>query len=286
MSISSPTDPGHTLYFGFLIVIIMVLFAWTYIPLYEIVINSSVLIFAYSVSIYVGNNVTTDVFLNELIPSVFVMLGALCAGFVGRAINENHVRQTFLYRNSLKELADKQNYYANHDDLTGLPNRRSSEHFFQEDLNHALEHNNLHFVMLFDLNYFKAINDEYGHQTGDAVLKVIAKRLKSCTREEDHVCRIGGDEFAISLVVENNNINFVKNLQRKITDSVTQPIKLGDQMLRVGISIGIASFPEDGKNIRVLLNIADGRMYEDKFIQKKIDVLGHSRGIEASLFEK
>jgi len=282
MSISSPTDTGHYINFGFLILIIMVLFAWTHIPLKEIVMNVTLIIVAYSASIYVGNNMETSVFLDELIPSVFVMVGALCTGFVGRAINENHVRQNFLYSNTLKELAEKQNHIANHDDLTGLSNRRSSEELLQQDLNYAMQHNISHFVMLFDLNYFKIINDEYGHQAGDAILKVIAKRLQSCIREEDHVCRIGGDEFAISLVADQNKRDFVINLQGKIRDSVTQPIKVGDQMLRVGISIGIASFPDDGSNCRVLLNIADDRMYQDKFRQRKSDELGQSKAIEAT----
>lgn len=276
MSISSTTDTGHYINFGFLILIIMVLFAWTYIPLHEIVINAFIIIVVYSLSIYVGNNVETDIFLNELIPTLFVMFGAVSAGFIGRMINENHVRQAFLYRNSLKELAEKQNYFAHHDELTGLSNRRYSEELFQQDLSYAIKNNFSHFVMMFDLNYFKIINDERGHQVGDAVLKVIAQRLKNCTREKDHVCRIGGDEFAISLVVDKNQTNFIDNLQHKVKESITQPIKIGNQMLSVGISIGVASFPDDGSNYRVLLNIADERMYQDKFLQKQPDVQGSS----------
>ena len=285
MSISAPTDSGHYIYFGFLILIIMVLFAWTHIPLKQLVLNATVMIVAYSVSIYVGTNIETSLFLYELLPSVFVMFGALCAGFVGRAINENHVRQNFLYSNSLKELAKTQSYYANHDCLTGLANRRYSEQLLNKDLNFAIKHKMSHSVMLFDLNGFKMINDVHGHKAGDEVLKVIAKRLQRCTREEDNICRLGGDEFVISLVVEPNNPEFVSNLQNKIKESVTQPIKLNNKMLRVGVSIGIASFPDDGSNCSVLLSIADDRMYHNKFTQRKSDELDQSMEIEAPAIE-
>ena len=283
MSISSPTDTGHNIYFGFLILITMVLFAWTHIPLREMVMHVAVTIVAYSASIYEGNHIEYSVYLDELIPSVYVMVGALCTGFVGRSINENHLRQNFLYSQTLKELAEKQSHIANHDDLTGLSNRRSSEKLLQQDLSYAIKHNVSHFVMLLDLNFFKTINDVHGHQAGDAVLEVVAKRLNSCTRKEDHVCRIGGDEFAISLVVEKNKTDFIAKLQDKIKDSVTQPIKVGSKMLHVGISIGVASFPDDGSNSKVLLGIADDRMYQDKLMQKESNEVGHSRSTSTTV---
>jgi diguanylate cyclase (GGDEF)-like protein/PAS domain S-box-containing protein len=154
-------------------------------------------------------------------------------------------------------------HLAFHDVLTDLPNRA----FLMEQLDHkfALAKNepcNLA-LMFLDLDGFKPINDRYGHNVGDSVLKEIAKRLQSQLRPSDTVARVGGDEFIfiINNLTEKNEITHVAN---RFISSINQAIEIHDKIIYVGASIGIAVFPGDGQTSFDLINNADTAMYAAK----------------------
>ena len=152
---------------------------------------------------------------------------------------------------------------ANYDTLTGLPNRR----LFFERLERMVvenERDGRKFALLFiDLDGFKDINDRYGHEIGDEVLITIGKRLLKCIRKSDTVARMGGDEFTIVL----RNIEDQDNLGRlvkKIHTTLQEVMHIDAIKCKVNSSIGVAIYPENGKDSETLLRSADAFMYEIK----------------------
>jgi diguanylate cyclase (GGDEF)-like protein len=152
---------------------------------------------------------------------------------------------------------------AMHDALTALPNRR----FFRETLEHALARAQLHCrplaVLFIDLDDFKPINDSYGHETGDELLRVVAARLRNAVRAEDVVSRLGGDEFAC-LLADVPSRERLGPVIRKLVEVVASPLMIRGVGITVRPSIGVAICPDDGTTVDVLLRRADTAMYQAK----------------------
>jgi diguanylate cyclase (GGDEF)-like protein len=150
-----------------------------------------------------------------------------------------------------------------HDSTTGLPNRN----LFDDRLTHAIalakRHTWMLAVMFLDLDRFKSINDTHGHAVGDGVLKEIAKRLLQHTRDEDTVCRNGGDEFLYLLMNPQGSEN-VERIAGALLKTIGQPIDMGDLQLAIKASIGIAVYPENGTTGEQLIRNADTAMYRAK----------------------
>jgi len=154
-------------------------------------------------------------------------------------------------------------HQAQHDELTGLPNRV----LFYDRLNQALEKAKRHTkrVALFfiDLDNFKQINDSLGHDVGDEVLKVVTLRLRETMRGEDSIARLGGDEFTVILeeLTKVEDSSFIAN---KILKSLFQPIEINGNKLYISSSIGISIYPDDGISMQNLVKYADSAMYKAK----------------------
>ncbi len=148
---------------------------------------------------------------------------------------------------------------ANTDALTRLFNKR-----YYETLLRYLRDTHKGFTLFYmDLDLFKPINDTYGHDVGDKVLKETAQRLLACIRSTDYAFRIGGDEFAV-IAGDAMSESLCRQKIDKIKGLVCQPMHIGDLTLRVGISCGFAVCPADSTNPEEVCTIADRRMYEDK----------------------
>lgn len=154
-------------------------------------------------------------------------------------------------------------HQAYHDSLTGLPNRLMLEERFEQMLAHSVRTGAIVAMFFVDLDKFKQINDHYGHEAGDTVLKVTAKRLRNTVRREDTVFRIGGDEFII-LMEDFADQQYMHKISQKLTDIVSKPIHWRNKELSVNVSIGIACAPIDGDSIDKLSSCADTRMYAAK----------------------
>ena len=154
---------------------------------------------------------------------------------------------------------------ADHDSLTGLPNRG----LFMDRLRSALaraRRNGQRLALLYaDLNQFKPVNDELGHQTGDRVLRLVAQRLRSAVREVDTVARIGGDEFAVILEAV-SDVADASAVEAKIAETLGEPFFLDGHVINVSASTGIAIYPDDGDDMDALLQQADSQMYRAKRI--------------------
>jgi len=180
-------------------------------------------------------------------------------GVLARSFSQMHdqIKQQLA---ALKDGQDNLEHLALHDMLTGLPNRR----LFQERMEQAVERGRRSgegFALLFiDLDNFKDINDQWGHEAGDAALKEIAQRLAAATRKVDTVARLGGDEFVVLL---NNPADRgqIASIARQLLDCMRSPIPFGPLSMRVSFSIGIAQHPEDGDTASGIVSSADHAMY-------------------------
>jgi diguanylate cyclase (GGDEF)-like protein/PAS domain S-box-containing protein len=154
-------------------------------------------------------------------------------------------------------------HLANHDALTGLPNRNLFMDRLRQATTHAVRRNSGFSLLLLDLDHFKAVNDRFGHAAGDALLIAVASRLRGSVRDEDTVARLGGDEFAIILydtVLPDDTLIVVE----KIIQDLHQPFVLDGYELPAHASIGIALYPDDSVGMETLLKFADIAMYRAK----------------------
>jgi diguanylate cyclase (GGDEF)-like protein/hemerythrin-like metal-binding protein/PAS domain S-box-containing protein len=152
---------------------------------------------------------------------------------------------------------------AFHDPLTDLPNRALFADRLTQAIRRARRHGDAFAVMLLDLDGFKAVNDELGHECGDLVLRTAAQRFGTCLRDSDTLARHGGDEFTLLLqgVVGREEIETVA---ARIVAAAAEPMTISGTPCRIGASIGIARYPEDGLSIDALLGCADAAMYAAK----------------------
>ncbi len=156
---------------------------------------------------------------------------------------------------------------ALHDTLTGLPNRVLFKDRLEHGIAQATRHQWILAVMFIDLDKFKSVNDTYGHQAGDLVLQIVAKRLTQNTRHEDTVSRHGGDEF-LALLAPLHDQRDAATIAAKILRAIQAPceMRIGDApvTLHLTASIGIAVLPRSGTTASELIKSADAAMYAAK----------------------
>ena len=150
-----------------------------------------------------------------------------------------------------------------HDALTNLPNRLLLLDRIKQSLASAERHNNLLAVASIDLDNFQNINNSLGHLVGDMVLQTVAQRLSQCLREGDTIARIGGDEFFVSLPDIHSNVNLFQ-IAKKMLSAISVPIQSDGRELHLTASIGIALYPEHGRDAETLMRKADMAMHSAK----------------------
>ena len=163
-----------------------------------------------------------------------------------------------------RELTEKQiKYLAHHDSLTGLNNRVLFMEILTVELAHSKRNGNPLALMYLDLDRFKPVNDELGHEAGDAVLIEVSKRLLSSLRKSDTVARLGGDEFSV-ILPDPGNKQAISQIAQKILDTFAKDIHPLGHRCSLGISIGIACFHGEAQSLDDLLHKADLAMYKAK----------------------
>ena len=146
------------------------------------------------------------------------------------------------------------------DGLTGLGNKRS----FDLSLEHLMQEGSSFGLCYIDVNHFKAVNDRFGHNVGDVLLKTVAKRIQENTNYPAY--RIGGDEFVILVDEEIEEARY-KQFKANIDQAFAQRVRCLDKKLHITISLGFARYPEDGQDVQQVISLADQRMYADKEIK-------------------
>jgi diguanylate cyclase (GGDEF)-like protein/PAS domain S-box-containing protein len=163
----------------------------------------------------------------------------------------------------LQHDAQRLEFLAHHDTLTGLPNRAMFADRAREAVAHARRHGkNLAFLFI-DLDNFKQVNDRLGHDVGDGLLKIIASRLRAAVRGDDFVARIGGDEFCV-LLQDIADPREAAAVAQKLVHELGRSYRVGEHEVSSGGSIGIACVPLDGEDVATLLRLADLAMYRAK----------------------
>lgn len=152
---------------------------------------------------------------------------------------------------------------AYHDPLTGLNNQRYMSTLFEQALILAHRPHQMLAVLYIDLDNFKPINDSAGHQVGDEVLKIIARRLLDHSRSTDICARMGGDEFAV-IATQLETVEQVHQIAEKLLEQCCARVEIHNQQYHLGASIGISMYPQHGDTLYQLLKHADDAMYEVK----------------------
>lgn len=164
---------------------------------------------------------------------------------------------------ALEREAAQARHLAYHDALTGLPNRALLLDRLGQAMVQAVRQHKAVGLLLLDLDRFKSVNDEFGHNAGDLVLQRVAGRLSCCIRGCDTACRYGGDEFVI-LLPEIGGVEDLEAVTAKIRACLSMPHRLGDRIVVIGASIGTALFREGGADCNELIGTADAAMYQAK----------------------
>ncbi|MDD2781597.1 sensor domain-containing diguanylate cyclase [Sulfuricurvum sp.] len=170
---------------------------------------------------------------------------------------------------ALSSHVDALTYRAQYDQLTGALNRST----MKDRLSHAISRSERtkHKIALYfiDLNDFKQINDQYGHEAGDILLRHISKNLQSCLRNTDTVCRYGGDEFIV-IIEDIKGENHLETIFDTIQTAIAEPIKIEDEtLIYPSASVGMALYPDDATDEESLIRSADTAMYvakKDKYL--------------------
>lgn len=167
-------------------------------------------------------------------------------------------------------LLKKFEHQAYHDKLTGLPNRKYFAEEFN-DLKQKADFSKSNIGLIFiDIDQFKSINDNYGHDFGDRVLENIAARMKNNLKKEDIVARMGGDEFVIALANLSSKKKIIKVTKRLIKE-LKKPLIINGNEIDISVSAGLSFYPDDSKELENLIKNADSAMYKAKREDKDIE---------------
>lgn len=183
----------------------------------------------------------------------------LIKGQIGHQLLERTLRYAIERKQTEQHLAR----LAHYDQLTDIPNRILFRDRLEHVLNLANRDKTSFALMFIDLNGFKLVNDNFGHDVGDVIIRICAERLNACLRRSDSVARIGGDEFTLLLTHIENSTD-VAHIAEKIIDLISEPSTINGYEVAVGCSIGIAVYPQAGHDAESLLKNADMAMYKAK----------------------
>ena len=193
------------------------------------------------------------------------VLALSLALFLLTALAIRHHDQEARARAAAASAEERVEFLAYHDSLTGLPNRALAEDRMKVAMAYADRAGSKAALLFLDLDNFKTINDSIGHQVGDELLQRVALRLGGCVRATDTVSRHGGDEFLV-VVADEPNPDAVSSVADKILQGLTAPFEVQGHTVSVSASIGIAVYPEDGRDFETLLRKVDTAMYRAKEI--------------------
>jgi len=172
----------------------------------------------------------------------------------------------------LEDQIERSTYLAYHDELTDLPNRRLLEDRLDQALAQANRSKSKVGVFVLDLDHFKEVNDTFGHRVGDIALREVVARLGSRIRASDTLARSGGDEFTVVSQVE--NAEGAHSLLSALESALSDPIIVEGKQVRTGLSIGLALYPDDGRDPDQLHAAADRAMYAAKRASRPPDTVG------------
>lgn len=198
------------------------------------------------------------------VEEIFALTMLLAVGlgiFAARRLKES--RQDLERELQVRAEANANRTLAMQDTLTELPNRRALAEALEAAVARPPASGKVHAFYLLDLNGFKRVNDEHGHAAGDELLRVVATRFRAAARKDDLVARIGGDEFAV-LACNVNGHEKATQIGERFVAALGDAIAVGGSAHTVGVAIGVALYPENGKTAKEIMHHADIAMYTAK----------------------
>ncbi|MGM0594003.1 MAG: diguanylate cyclase domain-containing protein, partial [Pseudomonadota bacterium] len=178
----------------------------------------------------------------------------------GKVINFVAFKEDITQRKAREEEVWQQ---ANFDSLTGLPNRSHFLHQLKRKMAESIRYHHKLALLFIDLDGFKQVNDTLGHDAGDELLELSARRLTGAVRETDLVARLGGDEFTV-IVPQFGDCGDIDLVAHKLIDALSRPYEVKGERVHVSASMGIAAYPYDAEDETSLINMADTAMYSAK----------------------
>lgn len=216
----------------------------------------------------VGKNCRTPIVFLTAESSERVDIQAMNAGaldyLVKGEISSRMLERSLRYALKLGDSMEALRRLATHDELTGLLNRREFERILREEQDRSERFEHSFGLVMIDVDNFKSVNDTYGHQVGDAVLKEVARRLPSAVRTVDRVARYGGEEFAMIVMEADRAVTFEAAKRACAVIEQAQVFPTDSLPLRVTVSAGVAILPHDGKSGKDLVAAADRALYAAK----------------------
>lgn len=195
-----------------------------------------------------------------LLSGFIIMISTLGCGAAAIML----VQQSEKVNRQLLDLVEYQSHLAAHDHLSGLGNRiRLQERFERVQDGESFD------ILLIDLDGFKSVNDTYGHNAGDFLIKTLSDRLREVTDENDLLVRLGGDEFVILLEEVDGTLGSVRKYAEYLIDIISRPYRFEQNVLRVSASIGHARYPDHGASPSKVLGLADSALYAAKDAGKR-----------------
>lgn len=176
---------------------------------------------------------------------------------------KNYINELYKLNAELKEKEKTIEKLAYYDNLTGIPNRTLFYEIAEKMLENAKRNNNIMCLMFIDIDKFKRINDNYGHEAGDKAIIKVAEMLKKATRKNDIIARYGGDEFLV-LLPQIKSYDDYKKVVSRIVNNKNNFVVLEGKEIKLSVSIGVSFYPDDGSTIDKLLVKADKEMYKIK----------------------
>lgn len=255
----------------YLVSIAIAIFQYSVIPTYYILFNVSIFLPLTAYLLYKPNEIST-------LTIILLISGGIIFVSKGLKISKNEIDSIEVNLKLQTEIEEhvitrqKLSEMALYDNLTNIPNRYLLEEHAAASIQKA-SNKNQHIAFLFiDLNDFKQINDQYGHDVGDKVLIEATQSIKKNIRTSDFVARLGGDEFVV--ILERYNLDRIKvSLIKSIQTSLNKNIEIDGSTIKLSASIGTSVYPYDGDNLQALLRNADKNMYKQKsrFKLKPVD---------------
>ncbi len=263
-----PGEAAYTAYYAGLMLVTMALFTWTYLrPQYACVVGAA-LVTSYLALALFWQNFQSQSQAISLFANLFFLLSANTIGLFSLLTRERFSRRAFLLKNALKvdlemqgEAKRQSDYLSQHDHLTGLPNRLHFERSVSELIEAARAQESAVGILFVDPDNFKPINDTHGHDAGDFVLSSTAQRILSSIGEGDFAARLGGDEFVIAMPLSSAGSDLLERASHALSERLCEPIDYHGRPIRIGASIGMASFPLHGSCLGDVMASADQRMY-------------------------
>jgi diguanylate cyclase (GGDEF)-like protein len=213
-----------------------------------------------------------------------VALEAGCDDIVSKPFHPHELRARINTAQRILALEENLSTHAFYDQLTGLANRTLLEERFRKSAEASARTGGTLAIFYIDLDRFKAVNDTFGHATGDALLTEVTLRLKRIVADSDTLARVGGDEFVYLASVE--NASGAGALASKVRETIEATVDTIVPGFAIGASIGISLFPRDGRTLDVLVHTADSAMYEIKRRRRADDLQFLSKGRNGNISPK